>query len=155
MWEKVNQEEVGEARIEQMRKMHDIKATMPAKEAEYYDSVSSKASFSFLSYSGDKNQAPPFLLFSEPSFCYCFVRLCVNCVFQQPCSFIILLIVLDFLVNCPVWGCFHFYKQVCVYIFRWWKLCCHISILLHMVVLSAYAFKSKMYWLNSLFEVFF
>lgn len=48
-WEKVNQEEVGEARIEQMRKMHDIKATMPPREAQYYDSVSSQASCSCLS----------------------------------------------------------------------------------------------------------
>ena len=40
MWEKVNQEEIGEARVEQMRKMFDAKSTMPAKEAAYYDKVS-------------------------------------------------------------------------------------------------------------------
>ncbi|XP_070187968.1 myosin-IIIb-like isoform X1 [Littorina saxatilis] len=40
VWERVNQDEVGEARIEQMRKMFETKTTMPHKEAQYYDSVS-------------------------------------------------------------------------------------------------------------------
>lgn len=38
-WERVNQEEVGESRIEQMRKMYEIKSTMPENAAEYYDSL--------------------------------------------------------------------------------------------------------------------
>lgn len=40
VWETVDQDEIGEARVEQMRKMFDTKTTMPEKEASYYDSVS-------------------------------------------------------------------------------------------------------------------
>ena len=43
VWERVDRQEVGEARIEQMRKMYATKATMPDKEAQYYDSVSTVA----------------------------------------------------------------------------------------------------------------
>ncbi|XP_076468254.1 myosin-IIIb-like isoform X2 [Babylonia areolata] len=39
MWERVDQEMVGEARIEQMRKMHESKSTLPTVEANYYDSM--------------------------------------------------------------------------------------------------------------------
>ncbi|KAL8563942.1 hypothetical protein ACOMHN_059372 [Nucella lapillus] len=38
MWERVSQERIGEARIEQMKKMHESKSTMPSLEANYYDS---------------------------------------------------------------------------------------------------------------------
>ncbi|XP_012938920.1 myosin-IIIb [Aplysia californica] len=40
VWERVSLQAVGEARIEQMKKMNDVKAIMPDRDALYYDSVS-------------------------------------------------------------------------------------------------------------------
>jgi hypothetical protein len=38
-WQRISQE-VGETRLERMRKLYEGKVTMPEKESEYYDSVS-------------------------------------------------------------------------------------------------------------------
>lgn len=40
MWERISRDDVGEARLEQMRKMNERKATMPETEVKYYDEVS-------------------------------------------------------------------------------------------------------------------
>ncbi|PVD37741.1 hypothetical protein C0Q70_00342 [Pomacea canaliculata] len=39
VWERISRDDVGEARLEQMRKMNERKATMPETEAKYYDEL--------------------------------------------------------------------------------------------------------------------